>query len=420
MRILFVTPRFPHPPNRGDTLRSWHILTALAQRHEIWLASIDHTAPSEASAAAVNRLCKRVAVFVRSPVRSLIGGLWSLASGAPLTTGYFHDGRLAEVLAEWSGDVDFDAALVYSSALSRSLSGLRVARRVLDLGDVDSVKWETYARRSIPPLRWLYQLEATRLAAVEAELCARHDTVVVVNERERRKLERRVAGVHAGVAPTSVDASAYAEIASAQLPDEPVVGFIGSLFYPPNERAVLWFAQYVWPHVRARIPEARWLIVGARPGARVRRLAQRKGVVVTGSVDDVLPYLRAMRVFVGPVDGDLGVQSKLIVAMAAGRPSVVTPDTAAGIVALDPPPFLIAGSPRGFADAVVRLLRDSAQARALAARARRVAIDHYGVESVGRDWERWLAGTKDMERPQSADRYASVTDCETLETAVVP
>lgn len=419
MRVLFVTPRFPYPPNRGDTLRSWHVLSALARRHEVWLVSVDRDRPSDASLATANALCARVAVLQRSAMRSLAAGLLGFLAGRPLTTGYFADARLGKLIAEWSGETEFDAALVYSSSIAASLGELRARRRVVDLGDVDSVKWETYARRSLSPLRWFYALEGRRVAAVEAMLCRSYDVSVVVNDRERAKLERRVPGLRAQVAPTTIDLSEHAAMADRPLTAEPVIGFVGSMFYPPNERAALWFAKYVWPLVRERVRDARWLIVGARPTRRVRQLGRRPGVEVTGAVPDVRPHLARMRVFVDPVDGDLGVQSKLIVAMAAGRPSVVTPDVAAGIVPSDPPPFMVAASPRGFADAVIRLLRDDAQARALAARARRFTAQHYGAETVAAKWERWLGGDSTA-LPRTVHPRAMAIGARDLETLVTP
>jgi glycosyltransferase involved in cell wall biosynthesis len=266
-------------------------------------------------------------------------------------------------------------------------------------------------------MRWLYALEGRRMAAVEAALCRACDVSVVVNDRERVKLERRVRGLRAFVAPTTVDPREYAALADRPLTPEPVIGFVGSMFYPPNERAVLWFARYVWPLVRERVRDARWRIVGARPTQRVRQLGGRPGIEVTGAVEDVRPHLGSMRVFVDPVDGDLGVQSKLIVAMAAGRPSVATPDAAAGIVPGDPPPFLVAASPRGFADAVIRLLRDDARARALAARARRFATEHYGVEAIGARWERWLAGSH-ASPTRTIDARAAAVDSRDMEAVV--
>lgn len=402
MRVLFLTPRFPYPPDRGDTLRSWNMLRALAGRHEVWLACVDRDAPGPEHEKAARELCREVAVFTRSSSAALLRGAAGAVRGQSVTEGYFNDERLAATVVAWSRARPFDVVLAYSSGLAEVGLRARARHRVLDLCDVDSFKWSLYARRALPPLRWLYRLEARRVAALEARLCPQYDRCLVVNERERRKLRRRspAAAAAARVLPTLVDLRELRGELLATLPDEPVLGMVGSMFYPPNVRAANWFGAHVWPRIRAAIPAARWLIVGARPAASVRRWARDPQVVVTGYVDDVRPYLAAMRVFVNPVQGDIGVQSKLLVAMGAGRACVVSPAAAAGIEHDDPPPFVIAGCPEAFAEAVVRLLRDGAAARALAARARAQIERDYDLESAATRLDAWLvpAGRRAVQR----------------------
>ena len=395
MRVLLLTPRFPYPPDRGDTVRSWGVLRALVQRHQVWLGCVDTRQPEREHLQEVRRLCEDVFVAVRCGWRNLVRGGLSLLRGKSLTEGYFEDPRIVRVLGEWSQRGRFDAVLTYSSSIARLAEGVECERRILDLGDVDSAKWETYARRSLPPLRWLYGLEARRVARLERRVSHAHDVSLLVNERERRKYVERVPDVETGVLPTTVDLEAY-PVPANPLPAEPVIGIVGSMFYKPNVRAVNWFGRHVWPLVQQQVPGARWLIVGSRPAGSVRRWGQVPRVTVTGYVQDVRPYLASMRVFVNAVDGDIGVQSKLVVAMATGRAAVVTPDTAAGVDYGDPPPFLIASAPAAFADAVVRLLRDDAQARALGVRARAVVETNYATADLGIRLERWLAGEMSM------------------------
>ncbi|MFQ5805274.1 MAG: glycosyltransferase family 4 protein, partial [Phycisphaerae bacterium] len=256
--------------------------------------------------------------------------------------------------------------------------------------------------------RRLYALEAKRLAIVERHGVRQHDVCLVVNERERRKLLDRTYPRQTGVLRTCVDVARYVCLnpaeARAHLPHEPIVGTVGSMFYPPNVRAVNWFGRYVWPLVVAARPDAQWLIVGSRPTRAVRSWGRLPGVTVTGYVPDVLPYFNKMRAFVNPVEGDLGVQSKVIVAMAAGKPVVITPDGAAGIDYDDRAPFLITGSPRGFADAVLRLLKDDALALDLVERGRRVIDANYRVETQLPQLEHWL-----QPKPAGLDRHDAPT-----------
>lgn len=413
MRILMITPRFPFPADRGDTVRTWAVLRGLAERHEIWLASVDRAPPRPEYLAHVRARCRDVAVFPRAPVLSLARGLLGMLLGDSLTAGYFHAARLDRTIRGWCDEIDFDALLTCSTAVAPAARIARARRRVLDMCDVDSAKWLNYAQRSTLPLRGVYRREARAVALLESRTARSHDVTLLANERERQKFAIRNSDVTAGVLPTVVDLDEFRT--TTPLPQEPVVGMVGSMFYPPNVRAVHWFGRYVWPVVKAAIPAARWLIVGRRPTRSVRRWGQLPGITVTGYVPDVRPFLNETRCIINAVDNDLGVQSKLVVAMAAGRPAVITPKAAGGLVYDDPPPFVVVGSPRPFAEAVIRVLRDDAFARALAGRARAVAEAHYGQEQVVRRLEHWL-GAPAATPPRSATRPSAVTPREVVPT----
>lgn len=401
MRILMLTPRLPFPPDRGDKVRPWVILQALARRHQVWLASLGDEPPRPEDLQHLRRLCADVAVFPQWHGPRLWRGGVSLLGGRSVTEGWFGDPRMVALLDRWRREIQFDALWTYSSGLARLGDQVPCGRRILDLCDVESAKWQRYARNSHTPLRLLYRVEAARVEALERVVARSCDLCLMVNERERRKLIARVGPIEAEVLRTPVAIEEFSELAppAATLPTAPVVGMLGSMFFPPNVQGVLWFGRHVWPRVRAVLPDAQWRVVGGRPVRRVRALGRLPGVEVVGYVQDIRAALAEMRVFVNPVIGDLGVQTKLIVAMAAGRPAVVTPDAAAGIDYSDPPPFLIAGAPQAFADAVVRLLRDDTQARRLAIRAYKVAHSEYDVRVLLPRIERWLRGSTDEVQP---------------------
>jgi glycosyltransferase involved in cell wall biosynthesis len=132
--------------------------------------------------------------------------------------------------------------------------------------------------------------------------------------------------------------------------------FTGIMDYAPNVEAATWFSKEVWPLVRARAPEAEFLIVGARPTAAVRRLSEEAGVTVTGSVDDVRPYLWRSTVAIAPLFAARGQQNKVLEAVAAGLPIVTTPVVAEGLPACVLPACTVISTPQEFVEAVVDLL----------------------------------------------------------------
>ena len=411
MNILMLTPRFPYPPTRGDAVRAWGQLEYLAHRHDVWLACVDVRRPQPAHLAHVRKICPAVAVASRPRLSSLLLGGASLLRGRSITEGFYGSHSLVRTLQSWTNNVRFDAVLTFSSAMAPYADLVRNARRVLDMNDVDSHKWMVYARRSQAPKSWLFALEGRRLAALESRSVRAHDVTLVVNQREQRRLVSQLQPAQSDVVRTSVDATLAAshnqQAARTTQPNEPIIGSIGSMFYPPNVRAVEWFGQNVWPHVRRAVPEARWLIVGNRPVHRVRRWASQPGVTVTGFVPDIRPHLDTMRVFINPVDGDIGVQTKLLCALAAGKAAVVTPDTAAGIDFTGSPPFLIAREPIAFARAVIRLLSEGALAEELSVRARQLIAEIYEAGDQLRRVEQWLSGTSPGESPSRETQSAT-------------
>lgn len=383
-----LTPRFPYPPVRGDCLRAWGELEQLASRHDVWLASLADGPVSPQAFEHVRARCRDIAVFQRNPLGALIRGGSSMLRGHTVTEGYFANGALAKQVSHWSQEHEFDSALIFSSAMAQYSGLVGDARRVLDMNDVDSIKWERYSRRGPATLRWAFAIEAKRVAAAEKRWCREHDCTVVVNDREQRRLLERCGPASSAVVRSGVAVPADMLSASAaEIPTAPRIGMVGSMSYPPNVRGALWFAENVWPAIRSAAPTAEWLVIGRDPTRAVRRLARLPGVTVTGLVPDLQPLVRSLRVFVAPVRDDLGVQTKLIEALAHGRPAVCTRETADGMDWEGEAPFLIADGATQFAESVVRLLGDDELTRHLWRAAIANVQDFYEVREQVRTLE---------------------------------
>ena len=132
------------------------------------------------------------------------------------------------------------------------------------------------------------------------------------------------------------------------------------MFWPPNVAGVLWFARDVLPLIWARLPEARFVIVGKNPPAEVQALAADPRIQVAGYVADPLPYLQAADAFVVPLFSGGGMRVKILDAWLWGLPIVSTPLGAEGIELRDGENILLAADPASFAEATVRLLTDPA------------------------------------------------------------
>jgi sugar transferase (PEP-CTERM/EpsH1 system associated) len=232
---------------------------------------------------------------------------------------------------------------------------------VVDMLDVDSLKWSALSATARVPRTWIYAREARTLAAFERALAANALATVVVTEREREALAAIAPDARLEVIPNGVD---YAHLApSAPAGSSNDVVFCGVMNYSPNADGAVWMANEVWPAVRAEVPEARLKIVGSSPSSAVLGLRSIPGVDVTGAVPDVRPYLWNGAVGIAPLQVARGVQNKVLEAVAAGLPVVITPPVAAGLPAAVTAACRTATAARDFADHVVAFLRMPPEAR---------------------------------------------------------
>jgi glycosyltransferase involved in cell wall biosynthesis len=242
---------------------------------------------------------------------------------------------------------------------------------VLDMVDVDSQKWAALSETAGIPMRWVYAREARLMGAFERYALDHVVATTVVSERER-ELAHRVLGDPAPiVVPNGVDLQWFAP--RAPRPRNAEVIFCGVFNYAPNEEGAAWLVTDVWPRVRREIPDAVLKLVGMNPSKRVQALSAAGSVDVSGAVADVRPHLWHAAVAVAPLRVARGVQNKVLEAVAAGLPCVVTSAVFDGLPASIRPATVSCDDAPAFAAAIVRLLGATAQERAAIAGAIDVA-----------------------------------------------
>jgi sugar transferase (PEP-CTERM/EpsH1 system associated) len=362
VRILFLTHRLPYAANRGDRIRTLNVLRELAQFSDVDLVSLVHDAAEARHAADLQGLACSVTVAAVPRIRNALRAVATLRSSRPLTHALLQAPtlrlRLQDALERARPDVVVTSGSGIAGVAADALAGIP---HVLDMVDVDSEKWRALGAVSPVPMRWLYAAEASRMATFEATAAARAQAVLVVTERERAALHRLAPGAPIHVVPNGIQIDEFTPTAGPAA--YPIVTFCGVMSYPPNAQAVKWFATQVWPLVRSRIAGARFQIVGSDPGRAVRALGRDHTISVTGAVSDVRPYLWRSAVSVAPLRVARGVQNKVLEAVAAGLPCVVSPVVGDGLPAEVLPACRIADSPAAFASAVTDLLSLPPEAR---------------------------------------------------------
>jgi sugar transferase (PEP-CTERM/EpsH1 system associated) len=374
--ILFLSHRIPFPPDRGDKIRSHHVLKALAALAPVHVATFaddahDHASePDLAALAASYRLIER-----RKPLP--VAGIQALASGRPISLTAFHDRRLEAYVHEVLATREIDAIFVFSGQMAQYIPADFAGRVVADLVDVDSAKFDAYAGKGRGLRAWVERREGLLLRAEEARIAALADATLLVSRAEAELLRTRlpqglppqVAG-KVGAMGNGMDSATFDPAGIAPEPrmlahGAPRIVFTGQMDYAPNIAAATRAIERILPLVREECPEASLHIVGRNPPAALAALGGRDGVEVWGRVEDIRPWLVAADVALVPLEIARGVQNKVLEAMAMALPVVLSPGAATGIDAQDGQDFLVRESDAAMAQAIVDLARAPAAGKAL-------------------------------------------------------
>ena len=366
--LLFLAHRVPFPPDRGDKIRSYNILKHLAARHRVHLAAFADDEADFDAAMGLNDLVAKMHIERRTRSRGVAAMLALATHKSVSVTAFAHKG-MAGFVDRLLADEPIEHLYVFSSQMAQYAPDDRPF--VMDFVDMDSEKFAAYGRAASPPMCWMWQREARRLFHFERETARRAVVSLFVSEAEATLFRERIKlGEEAvQVLENGIDLEGYRPEPHPQ-GQPPLIVFTGQMDYPPNIEAASSFAREAMPMIRARVPDARFAIVGRKPDASLMALAGKHGVEVTGEVADVRPWLVQADVVVAPLRIARGIQNKLLEAMAMGRPVVASPQAFEGIDAEPGRDLIVADGPQAEAAAVSALLADPARAETIGAAAR--------------------------------------------------
>jgi len=393
--ILFLVHRAPWPPDRGDRIRSWHMFEALAKLAPVHVVALaDNAAEMVMARDKMAPLCKSLAIEVRGVSRP-VALAQAVVRGEPVSNRLFRNAALARHVDALICSGGITHIVGFSGQMAQYLPNDFGGPVLMDFVDVDSAKFATYAEQDKrQPLHWVHAREARVLGAYEAKIASRVDASLFVSEAEAALFRSRsgmgadkVHAVENGIDTGRFDPALTFDPIDAGA--GPLAVFTGQMDYRPNIDAVRWFAAKVLPLIRQQRANVCFAIVGRAPTDEVRALATLPGVIVTGEVPDVRPWLAAADVVVAPLLLARGVQNKLLEAMAMARPVVASAAAAEGIDATPGEHLLVADEAAGMAAAVCSLLADRKAATRMGQAARARMIARYG-------WEARLAPLADL------------------------
>ena len=338
--LLFLCHRIPYPPNKGDKIRSYHLLKYLCQHYQVYLGTFIDDPEDWQYESLVADMCADSCFIELNPRIAKLKSTLGFITGEALSLPYYRNKALGHWVKEITAQHHIEKLVVYSSAMAQYVMTPNVGfiNTVIDFVDIDSDKWQQYSTRKKWPLNWVYSREAKKLLSVEQEVAGKFDSSLFVSSAEAAMFKKLVPESSHKVSfyNNGVDTEYFSPDIDVQNPyqsSEQVLVFTGAMDYWPNVDAVTWFAKKVFPGLKQRNPALKFYIVGSNPTDEVQRLGNDDGIVVTGRVADVRPYLKYAIAAVAPMRIARGIQNKVLEAMAMARPAIVTGQALEGILA---------------------------------------------------------------------------------------
>lgn len=390
-RALMISPEFPYPPISGGTQRSFYLLRALTERYRADLLTFSEQPQPEAEAALeamgarvhVIRLpyhAKTLGAFIRRNLSRALRGVNPLMDR-------FSERPVRHAVRHHLQTNSYDLIVLEHSWIAHYIDDIRAspnraALSVLDVVDVNSNLWRQYYQQ---PARWYHKPALYRYwrAAEKHErtYLPRFDVVLAISASDAADIQRLAPQTTILRVPNGIEVDLSKQPASADR--LPIIGFIGSLDYPPNALGLGWFLTEIWPQIKPRAPHAQCLIIGrGAPPKLVQQCQSDEQIRVAGFVPDLAPYLNRIAVMVVPLRHGSGTRIKILEAWAHGIPVISTSKGAEGLDYTHMENIWIADTPNDFATAVVYLLSDTT----LRERLSRAAFQHvqqYAWRAIG-------------------------------------
>ncbi len=397
-KILFLTQVLPYPLDAGPKIRAYYVLRYLARQHTITLVTFIRPSDPLDAVEHLQNYCQRVVTVPinRSVWRDASSYSKSLLSDMPFLITRDRVPRMEATLRGIISEERFDA--VHADQLWMAAYALYARKSaeqrgyqpglILDQHNAVHLIPARMAQNSANPLiRMLLKREARLMALYEAQVCDQFDRVVWVSGDDLKAVESYQSSIQNNplkttIIPICIEPQMYNPV--LPLPKSDRILFLGGMHWPPNAEGLRWMAHNVLSIVREQIPAAELLAVGKDSPTDLQKTC---GLSLPGYVEDVEPIWGGCRVFVVPLLSGGGMRVKILDAWAHGLPVVSTSIGAEGIKIKAGGNILIADTPAGFAQAIVRILRDDDLASQLGSSGRKTVQDTYNWRVIYKDWD---------------------------------
>lgn len=398
MKILWVKCDFLHPTNKGGKIRTLEMLRRLHARHEIHYAAFEDSSEPEAVPRSQEYCTRAYPVRLRVPARGSLSfagqAIRNVFSPLPLSIERYSSTNMRGCLQQLIRQERFDS--VVCDFLSAAPLLPEIESCVLFQHNVETIIWRRYADTARGAVaRCYFRVQAERMFRYEREICRRVKGIVAVSPNDAKTMAELFAIPIPPAISTGVDIDYFTPAARAPVAKQTDLIFIGSMDWMPNIDGVEWFILEVLPQIRKRRRGCSFTVAGRKPSSAIVALAAKdSGIVVTGSVPDIRPFLWGAAVSIVPLRVGGGTRLKIYESMAACVPVISTTVGAEGLDVHPGTDIRIADTAEDFANQCLDLLKDGTERNRIAERAWEMVSQRFAWECIARQFEEILASVR--------------------------
>ncbi|RLD44575.1 MAG: hypothetical protein DRI86_07190 [Bacteroidetes bacterium] len=378
MKLLIITSRVPWPLDKGDKLRIYHQIRYLSKTYEIELIALSSNSNNDIAIAELSKYCGKINFLHINRLASFLGVVNAFFGNRPLQIGYFYNSntnnKIQKIIAESKADFVF-------GQLIRVAEYIRYTKihKVLDLQDAFSKGLERRAAKAKGFRKFILNIEYRRMLAYEENELDDFGGLSIITQADKDLLPLRIQE-RTLIVPNGVDFDFFKKQDSQKKYD---IVFTGNMNYAPNIMAAIFLVKDIMPLVWKKYEKVRVLLAGASPHASVKALRGDR-VVVSGWIDDIRDAYSESEIFVAPMQIGIGLQNKLLEAMAMEMPCVTSELANQALKAIDGKQVLISENNDAglFAEQIIKLITDKNLAEKIAKEGHSFVKDNYDWESA--------------------------------------
>jgi len=384
MKVLFLAPRVPFPLTRGDSLRIYNIIQEIRKSHKVGLVSISNSNKRISDIEEIDSLVDYSKTIKRSKMKSYLGIPYSMMRyRKSVNESFYFSNRINEAIRN---SVDsFDPKCLFSFFIRMSQYVERKYEdilKVVDLVDCYSYRYKERSKKEYFPISMIYKIESILVGQSERLSIRLNDECIISSRQDKKRICNGNNKDNLSVVNNGVSIEQFEFVTSEERPKN-VILFHGNMSYHPNIDAVCFFVSEVIPIIVDKYPNTMFKVVGKKPSSKVLSLDNNSNVSVTGFVESMQSELANATISVAPLRLGVGIQNKVLEAMASGIPVVCSSKAAAPITGSRNSPLQVADSPQAFASKIFALLESSELRDELAKKARSLIEKKFSWEAAG-------------------------------------